>query len=82
LKRAKFEDSESDQPYIQIKQPKVGQKQIDELEGSNSKLPQKTALAEICVFSPEAAIMALDAGAPRIELCDAPEKDGVSPTES
>ncbi|MFM7764029.1 MAG: copper homeostasis protein CutC [Sphingomonadales bacterium] len=40
------------------------------------------AIAEICAFSAEAAIMALSAGAPRIELCDAPEKDGISPPES
>jgi copper homeostasis protein len=40
------------------------------------------AIAEICAFTPEAAILALDAGAPRIELCDAPEQDGISPPES
>lgn len=41
-----------------------------------------TAIAEICAFTPEAAIMALEAGAHRIELCDAPEQDGISPPES
>ena len=40
------------------------------------------AIAEICAFSTEAANIALNAGAPRIELCDAPEKDGISPPES
>ena len=41
-----------------------------------------TAIAEICAFTAEAAIMALNAGAPRIELCVAPEQDGISPPES
>ena len=41
-----------------------------------------TAIAEICAFSAEAAIMALSAGASRIELCDAPEQDGISPPEA
>lgn len=40
------------------------------------------AIAEICAFSTEAANIALNAGAFRIELCDAPEKDGISPPES
>lgn len=41
-----------------------------------------TAIAEICAFTTEAAIMALNAGAHRIELCDAPDQDGISPPES
>lgn len=41
-----------------------------------------TAIAEICAFTTEAAILALEAGAHRIELCDAPEQDGISPPES
>ncbi len=41
-----------------------------------------TAIAEICAFTPEAAMLALGAGAHRIELCDAPELDGISPPES
>jgi copper homeostasis protein len=41
-----------------------------------------TAIAEICAFTPEAAMMALEAGAHRIELCDAPEQDGISPPDS
>ncbi len=40
------------------------------------------AIAEICAFTTEAAILALEAGADRIELCDAPEQDGISPPES
>jgi copper homeostasis protein len=34
---------------------------------------------EICAYSISAAQMALDAGADRVELCAAPESDGVSP---
>lgn len=41
-----------------------------------------TAIAEICVFTAEAAILAIEAGASRIELCDSPEQDGISPPES
>jgi copper homeostasis protein len=36
-------------------------------------------VVEICAYSISAAQMALDAGADRVELCAAPESDGVSP---
>ncbi len=41
-----------------------------------------TALLEICAFTPHAAIMALNAGAQRVELCAEPNLDGISPPES
>ena len=40
------------------------------------------ALLEICAFTPDAAMAALQAGAHRVELCAAPEMDGISPPDS
>jgi copper homeostasis protein len=41
-----------------------------------------SALLEICAYTPDAAIDALQAGAGRVELCSHPEFDGISPPES
>lgn len=40
-----------------------------------------TRLAEICVYHPQAALAAFEAGADRIEFCVAPELDGISPPQ-
>jgi copper homeostasis protein len=40
------------------------------------------ALLEICAFTADAAMAALQAGANRVELCDSPYLDGISPPES